>query len=198
MPRTELTHRFDEAFAYASERFAGKVRGNTRVPSIAHAMAVSALALDMGADETEAIAALLHDVVEDGGGHAALDHIRAEWGEQVAALVELSTDEIEPSGRPWREVKEDYLARLPTEPVAALRISLADKADNTRTLLRGLSEEGDALFARHTAGDRDTFLWYYESLVAIFRSRREELGDACASVLTELTRVVDLLRERSG
>lgn len=198
MPRPVLTSAFDDAFAYASERFAGHVRGNTRVPAIAHAMAVSALVLDMGGDEDEAIAALLHDVVEDGGGQASLDHIREQWGAWVAELVELATDEIEPSGRPWKDRKADYLERLPAQPAAALRISLADKTDNTRTLLRGLTEEGDALFARHTAGDRETFLWYYESLVAIFRERREALGPASAPMLDELARVVDLLRQRSG
>jgi GTP pyrophosphokinase len=192
-----LTAAFDDAFAYASERYSGKVRGNTRVPSIAHAMAVAALVLDMGGDETEAIGALLHDIVEDGGGAESLELIGARWGPEVATLVEACTDEVEPSGRPWVQRKADYLQRLPSVPPGALRISLADKTDNTRTLLRGLSEEGPALFARHTAGDRDTFLWYYDALVEQFGRRRDDLGVGAAPMLAELARVVDLLRSRS-
>jgi GTP pyrophosphokinase len=198
MKAPELTAAFDEAFAYASQRYSGKTRGNTRVPSIAHAMAVSALVLDMGGRETEAIAALLHDIVEDGGGAESLALIERQWGHEVAALVEACTDEIEPSGRSWPERKASYLERLPSVPAAALRISLADKTDNTRTLLRGLSEEGLALFSRHTAGDRETFLWYYEALVEQFRLRRSDLGPGAAPMLAELGRVVELLRSRSG
>ena len=198
MPAPVLSSAFDDAFAYAAERYAGRVRGNTRVPSIAHAMAVSALVLDLGGDEREAIAAMLHDIVEDDGGAEALAVIRERWGDVVADLVALSSDEIEPSDRSWRERKAAYLERLPTHPIGALRISLADKADNTRTLLRGLTQEGPALFVRHTAGDRETFLWYYDALVDIFEARREELGPAGAPLLDELKRVVVLLRDLSG
>jgi hypothetical protein len=59
-------------------------------------------------------------------------------------------------------------------------------------------QEGDALFARHTAGDRETFLWYYEALVAAFEARRGELGTSGEPLLDDLERVVVLLRTRSG
>ena len=194
MPAVTLSPAFLDAVGYATRHFEGRVRSNTGVPAIAHALAVTALVLDQGGDETEAIAAMLHDVVEDHGGPAALAVIRERWGSVVAGLVEECTDELEPSGRPWRAVKADYLDRMPTASAAALRISLADKTDNTRTLLRGLGELGDELFTRHTAGDRQTFLWYYEALVEQFHERREDLGPGSGSMLAELQRVVGLLR----
>ena len=57
------------------------------MPYLAHLMAVASIALDNGASEDEAIAALLHDVVEDGGGPAALAEIRARFGDEVADIV---------------------------------------------------------------------------------------------------------------
>ena len=161
MPVTQLSPRFHDALAYAAQHFQGRVRPNTRVPGIAHAMAVAALVIDLASDEDEAIAALLHDVVEDGGGPPALDEIHRRWGRAVADLVEECSDELEPTGRTWRERKADDLASYPRKSAGALRIALADKTDNTHTLLRALHVEGDALFERHAAGDRATFLWYY-------------------------------------
>jgi GTP pyrophosphokinase len=190
VPVTELTPRFHEALAFASAHFHGRVRANTKVPGIAHAMAVAALVIDLAEDEDEAIAALLHDVVEDGGGLAALDEIHRRWGRTVADLVEECTDELEPTGRSWRERKADDLLGYPVKSAAALRIALADKTDNTHTLLRALTLEGEALFARHAAGDRSTFLWYYRALVEAFEQRADELGPAACALLGEFRHTV--------
>lgn len=190
MPVTELTPRFHAALAFAAAHFHGRVRPNTRVPGIAHAMAVAALVIDLAEDEDEAIAALLHDVVEDGGGPAALDEIHRRWGRAVADLVEECTDEVEPSGRSWRERKADDLDGYPAKSAAALRIALADKTDNTHTLLRALVVEGDALFRRHAAADRDTFLWYYRALIDAFEARGEELGAGGRALLGEFRHTV--------
>ena len=195
---TVLGPRFHEALVYASGHFDGRERGNTHVPAIAHAMAVSALVLDLSAGEDEAIAALLHDVVEDQGGRRALDEIRERWGDVVAGLVEESSDEIEPSGRPWLELKQDTLDSMPDKSPSGLLISLADKADNARTLLRALEGEGPALLTEHSAGGRDPLLWYYESLVTQFEARRDALGPEAGPLLAEFTVSVRLLRERSA
>lgn len=193
-----LTARLTEAFDYAAGHFGGKLRGNTGVPAIAHAMAVAALVLNVGGQEDEAIAALLHDVVEDGGGAEALAQLERRFGSHVAGLVLACTDEVEPSGRPWRELKRDYLVRLSSAPVEALRISLADKADNTRTLLRAYELRGDALFSEHQGGSRETVLWYYEALLQAFQARRAELGGDCEPLLAELGRVIAVLRAASA
>jgi len=190
VPVTELSPRFHEALVFATAHFHGRVRTNTRVPGIAHAMAVAALVIDLADDEDEAIAALLHDVVEDGGGLEALDEIHRHWGREVADLVEECTDELTPTDRTWAQRKADDLACYPTKSPAALRIALADKADNTHTLLRALRVEGDELFARHAAGDRDTFLWYYEALVEAFEARETVLGPAGSALLEEFRHTV--------
>ncbi len=180
MPVTELTPRFHEALAFASAHFHGRGRPNTKVPGIAHAMAVAALVIDLAEDEDEAIAALLHDVVEDGGGLDALDEIHRRWGRAVADLVAACSDELVPTERSWRERKADDLLGYPAKSAAALRISLADKTDNTHTLLRALELEGEALFVRHAAGDRATFLWYYGAHSRRSSSARTISGRAAA------------------
>lgn len=153
-------------------------------------MAVAALVIDLAEDEDEAIAALLHDVVEDGGGLEALDEIHRRWGRVVANLVEECTDEVVPTDRSWRERKADDLRGYSGKSAAALRIALADKTDNTHTLLRALAGEGDALFARHAAGDRATFLWYYGALVEAFDLRADDLGSAGRALLGEFRHTV--------
>lgn len=190
MPVTELTPRFHEALAFAAAHFHGRVRPNTKVPGIAHAMAVAALVIDLAEDEDEAIAALLHDVVEDGGGLDALDEIHRRWGRPVADLVAACSDELVPTERSWRERKADDLLGYPAKSAAALRIALADKTDNTHTLLRALELEGEALFVRHAAGDRATFLWYYRALVAAFEQREDDLGPSGRALLGEFRHTV--------
>lgn len=195
---TVLGPRFHDALVFASGHFAGRRRGNTHVPAIAHAMAVSALVMDMAAGEDEVIAALLHDVVEDRGGPEALELIRRRWGDAVAGLVEECTDEVEPSGRPWIETKRESVARMATESPAALRIALADKADNAATLVRAFDLEGPSLLDRHSAGSREALLWYYEAVAERFVARSGELGPHAAPLIAQLQSSVKGLRYRSA
>ncbi|MBJ7471611.1 MAG: HD domain-containing protein [Solirubrobacteraceae bacterium] len=198
MTGTPLGPRFHAALVYASAFFGDRRRGNTHVPAIAHAMAVCALVLDLSPTEDEAIAALLHDVVEDHGGRPELERIRTDWGDVVADLVEELSDEVEPSGRSWMELKAAALDRMVTESPAALRIALADKSDNACTLVRAYDAEGPALMTSHAAGSRDALLWYYEALVELFEQRRPDLGTEAWPLLREFSTAVALLRERSA
>ena len=70
---TILTDRFDRALLYATHVHGGQVRKGTSTPYVAHLMAVSATVLEYGGDEHLAIAALLHDSVEDQGGKARVN-----------------------------------------------------------------------------------------------------------------------------
>src|SRR5208282_6609722 len=88
----ELGPRFLRAFDFAAEKHAGQVRKASTIPYIAHLMGVSSLALEFGGDEDMAIAALLHDVVEDCGGAAMLKEVRRRFGSRVAKIVEGCTD----------------------------------------------------------------------------------------------------------
>ena len=163
--------RFEAAVAYAAELHRTQFRKATRVPYLAHLLAVAALVLEQDGDEDEAIAGLLHDAVEDQGGAATLEAIRAQFGAPVASIVAGCTETDQDPKPPWQERKEAYLEHLRHETApGVLRVSLADKLHNLQSMLRDHTELGAALWARFNAGPGQQ-LWYYESLAAIFDQR---------------------------
>ena len=165
-----LGPRFDQALLYASELHRNQVRKGTDIPYIAHLLSVTALVLEDGGSEDEAIAALLHDAVEDQGGQATLAEIRRRFGEQVAAWVmELSDTDTIPKP-PWQERKDDYLEHLANASPEVLRISLADKLHNAHSLLDDLRLVGNETWDRFNGGKTGT-LWYYRSLADLFQAR---------------------------
>lgn len=165
-----LTDRFDEALAYASRIHRDQRRKGTDIPYISHLLGTAAIAMENGANEDQAIAALLHDAVEDQGGAARLADIRARFGDRVAEMVDHCTDtDIEPKP-PWRARKESYLAGLAHKPAPSLAVSLADKTHNAGAIVADLAVHGDALWSRFTGG-REGSLWYYRALVTAFRAR---------------------------
>jgi (p)ppGpp synthase/HD superfamily hydrolase len=149
-------------------------RLGTQIPYAAHLMIVAGLVLEDGGDETQAIAALLHDAVEDGGGRPMLEHIRVEFGPEVAAIVEACSDSLDPHDtRTWRERKATYLAHLPHVTVeGTLRVALADKVHNARSIVRDYRAEGHILWERLTNKTVDDQLWYYRALLEFFSTRR--------------------------
>lgn len=190
-PAHPLTPRFEDALAYAIDHHRGGIRKGTRIPYAAHLLAVSAIVMEMEGTEDEAIAALLHDVVEDGGGLRAAEEIRAEFGEDVAAMVLANSDSTTAGSEkgPWAERKRAYVEGISTKPIGAVRVSIADKLHNARAIRRDHSRIGDELWERFTASGPQT-LAYYESLVAAFERRRPELGPGAAAALDDLGRVV--------
>lgn len=182
-----LSDRFDRALRYASIAHAGQVRKGTALPYIGHLLAVTAIAVEHGADEDEAIGALLHDAVEDSGGQARLDDIRAQFGDRVARIVEGCTDTDVTPKPPWLARKQEYIAHLRNETDrSVLLVSAADKLANSRAILNDYLETGDNVWERFS-GKRDGTLWYYRELSAI-------LGEKLDSPLArELARVVDKL-----
>jgi len=96
---TILTERFDRALLYATLIHGGQVRKGTSTPYIAHLLAVSATVLEYGGDEDLAIAALLHDSVEDQGGKARLEDVRNRFGERVAQVVANCSDSLADTGK---------------------------------------------------------------------------------------------------
>jgi (p)ppGpp synthase/HD superfamily hydrolase len=167
----ELGERFTRALARAAEIHGEQKRKGTEddpeIPYIAHLLAVCALVLQDGGDETEAIAALLHDAAEDQGGEAMLHTIKGEFGADVAKIVAECSDTFERPKPPWRARKERYLAHLPEASPSALRVSVADKLDNARAILFDYRRLGDDLWARFDP-EADQ-LWYYRSLVTTYR-----------------------------
>jgi len=186
-----LSHRYAEAFAYAEALHARQVRKGTNVPYLSHLMSVSALVLEDGGDEEEAIAGLLHDAVEDQGGRATLEEIRRRFGEKVARIVLACSDSDAEPKPPWRERKERYVAHIRHADAEVRRVSSADKLHNARSILADYRMIGDALWGRFTAS-KDETLWYYRSLVAAFRSAGAgRLVEELDLVVTELERLAE-------
>jgi len=165
-----LTTTFTEALEYARSHHAADVRKGTRIPYVAHLLAVSSLVLEHGGSETAAIAALLHDVVEDGGGERALAEIGERFGAEVAAIVEGCSDTTAAEKEDWRPRKEGYVTHLASAPPDVLLVSAADKLHNARSILGDLREHGDKLWTRFNAGPKDQ-LWYYGALRDAFSLR---------------------------
>jgi (p)ppGpp synthase/HD superfamily hydrolase len=140
------------------------------VPYVAHLLAVTALVLESGGTEDEAIAALLHDAVEDQGGWQTLEEIRGMFGEKVALIVDGCTDAYQQPKPPWQERKERYLEKLRNSPPEVYRVSLADKLHNARNILLDLRVYGGSTWDKFNGGKLGT-LWYYRTLVAIFREK---------------------------
>ena len=185
---TELGPRFEEALVYATRLHARQRRKGTGIPYVAHLLAVAAIALEYGADEDTAIAALLHDAVEDQGGAPTREAIRARFGERVAALVDHATDTDVTPKPPWRARKEAYIAHLAEAPAEAQLVSAADKLHNARSLLADYRVLGEDLWGRFSAG-RTEILWYYRGIVtALVATRR-----CPAPLVEELQRTVEAL-----
>jgi (p)ppGpp synthase/HD superfamily hydrolase len=164
-----MTHRlgprFDDALVFAHQLHREQVRKGSGVPYIAHLLAVASLVLEHGGDEEEAIAGLLHDALEDQGGQATALTIEARFGMRVIEIVTGCTDTMQSPKPPWRERKERYLASIDEKPTPVLRVSLADKVHNARSILSDYPDHGETLWQRFRGG-KDGTLWYYESLAA--------------------------------
>ncbi|MCE7888671.1 MAG: HD domain-containing protein [Sorangiineae bacterium PRO1] len=195
--RTTLTNRFDEALTYAREHHRDDWRKGTDIPYISHLLGVCSLVLDMEGSENEAIAALLHDVIEDGGGPEAEAVIRERFGDDVARIVRACSDTDEDPKPPWRARKEAYIDAIAHKAPDELRVSLADKIHNARAILLDVRAEGDELWKRFSAG-RDEQLWYYGALAAAFAARRADLGEPAGPAVDELQRVVAEIRQVAG
>jgi (p)ppGpp synthase/HD superfamily hydrolase len=199
-----LSTRFSEALVLAADIHRQQSRKGTQVPYIAHVIGVASLAVEYGADEDEAIAALLHDAIEDApaalGASAVRGWIRLKFGERVLTIVEGCTDTDEVPKPPWRVRKEQYVARIEHEPPSVLLVSVADKLHNVRALQRDFRAVGEALWSRFNpeAGQAGT-LGYYRGLATAFRRRFENIQDGRLRVMVEgLEREVDALEDLVG
>ena len=180
----QLTARFDAALALAAFLHNGQKRKGTDIPYISHLLAVAAIVLEHGGSEDEAIAAVLHDAVEDQGGAATLERIDRSFGPFVAGVVAANSDSTADTATeakpPWRERKTAYLAHIQHASCSARLVSCADKLHNVRAILA----EFDDLERTHWSkfnGGRDGTLWYYGALADAFLAA----GD------TKLTRAFD-------
>lgn len=184
--------RFEEALVYAAQLHAQQLRKGTQIPYIGHVLGVCSIAVEYGADEDEAIAALLHDGPEDQGGLEVLGSIRARFGSRVADIVASCSDTFETPKPPWRARKETYIAHLPHASISTRLVSAADKLYNARAILNDTLRIGDLIWARFNGGKEGT-LWYYRALADSYQHlpdvRLNPLADELNRVVTELERV---------
>ncbi len=163
----KLGPRFRRAFLFAADKHAGQARKASTIPYIAHLMGVASLVLEFGGDEDMAIAALLHDVVEDCGGAPMLAQVRRRFGNRVAKIVAGCTDSDTTPKPAWRERKESYIRHLKNADAETRLVSAADKLNNVRSILTDYRDVGEAIWARFHGG-RDGTLWYYRTLLEEF------------------------------
>jgi (p)ppGpp synthase/HD superfamily hydrolase len=185
-----LSNRFSEALTYAAQLHATQVRKGSGVPYIAHLLGTASIALEYGASEDEAIAALLHDAIEDCGGPPIREAIRLRFGDTVTAIVDGCTDSDTTPKSPWRQRKEAYIAHILTASGSVRLVSAADKLYNARSILKDYRQLGDRVWERFK-GKKDGTLWYYNSLVEAFR--QAEL----TPIVEELARTVLELNQLS-
>src|SRR3954468_24542704 len=193
-----LTEAFDRALALATEHHRRQLRKGTQIPYVSHLLGVASLVLEMGGSETEAIGALLHDAVEDGGGRPMLDGITDECAAGVPRIVEANSDsETEPKP-PWYERKREYLDAIAHKRPDELRVSLADKLHNARAILLDYRTLGDPFWERFRSGAGPAVRWYYRELRAAFEARRDDLGPQATPALEEFGRTVEEVERLAG
>src|SRR3954447_23425749 len=186
-----MSERFSDALRYAEEKHRTQRRKGSDLPYSSHLLAVCSLVLEDGGSEDEAIAALLHDAPEDQGGEATLNEIRDRFGADVADIVEGCSDTFETPKPPWRRRKQAYIDHLQDAPPSVLRVSLADKLHNARSILGDQRQIGDRIFERF-GGRKEGTLWYYSELARTFLKRRP------GPMADELQRTVTKLRSAAG
>jgi (p)ppGpp synthase/HD superfamily hydrolase len=162
-----LTSRYDEAFRYAHELHGSQKRKGGPIPYISHLMIVSALVLENGGTENQAIGALLHDAAEDQGGAPTLQEVRNRFGDVVAEIVSDCTDSWDDPKADWRPRKQAYLTALPAKAHRSLLVSLADKTHNAEAILSDYRVLNDGVWDRFKGGAGGT-RWYYQSLAKLF------------------------------
>ena len=182
-----LSKRLAQALALAIKAHDGQFRSKTKIPYIAHPMAVASIALEYGADEDQAMAALLHDAVEDGGAKYA-KIIRSKFGDRVANIVDGCTDGVpDKNGNKsdWKQRKESYLAHLMSASDDVLLVSGSDKLHNARAIVSDLLNIGDEVFDRFKSSKAET-LWYYQSLADIFKHRNAPTSKALSETVAQM------------
>lgn len=163
--------RYIKALVYANELHFDQKRKETEIPYLTHLMHVSAYVIEFGGDEDQAIAALLHDAIEDQSERTSLDEIKATFGEEVARIVNACTDARTKPKPPWKERKLAYLEALKTKDQRIKLVVACDKLHNAQSIVRDVQTLGPSVWSRFTAPKEET-IWYYKSIVESLESMK--------------------------
>jgi (p)ppGpp synthase/HD superfamily hydrolase len=195
-PFLTLGFRFEMALVYAFQLHGAQTRKGGSIPYIGHLLGVASTVIEAGGDEDQAIAALLHDAIED--QDCTSEQIESIFGPRVARIVVNASDGLDPAGRrlprdasTWRQRKEQYLAHLRDADRDTLLIALADKLYNARSILHGLHAEGESVWNRFNQS-KEQQLWYLRALVDTFKTAKimGVMGPVAMILLKELIAVV--------
>jgi (p)ppGpp synthase/HD superfamily hydrolase len=186
-----LSDRFHQALSYAYELHKDQYRRDKETPYLSHLMGVSALTLQYGGTEDEAIAALLHDAVEDQGGKKTLEAIRLQFGDHVAHIVRSCSDHETKPKPPWQQRKEEYLEHMAETDEASLLVTCCDKLYNANDCLRTYRKIGTGLWDLFSV-PREQTRWYYGEIARVFRERRNEFS-RLTPLIDEVIRTVEEL-----
>jgi (p)ppGpp synthase/HD superfamily hydrolase len=189
--RSPLSARFRRALVYAARIHCRQFRKGTERPYIGHLLGVTSIVLAHGGNEDEAIAALLHDAVEDQGGTLRLRDIQHKFGTRVAHIVNGCTDSDSTPKPPWLTRKKEYLQHLRVADASVRLVSAADKIYNARETLEDFRFHRHELWKRFKGGRQGT-LWYYREVGKILnRKGPRELAAEFDRVVRELGRVTN-------
>ena len=187
----KLTVKFESALVYATSLHAKQTRKINGTPYIAHLLSVAALVLEAGGTEEEAIAALLHDSIEDQGGKATREEIDQLFGEAVVTIIDGCTEWDTPPKPPWKERKQRYLQKLRHASPSVRLVSLADKLHNARSLLADSRQYGSRIWQEFQFGKEGT-LWFYQELLQIYITTGSDF------LTEEFSRVVNYLSQEGN
>lgn len=188
--------RFREALVWSAELHEDQLRKGGGVPYVAHLLGVASIVLEHGGDENQAIAALLHDALEDQAHKMSTGEIRARFGGQVEQIVDACTDgdpeeQLDRNQERWYARKRKYIAAIPAKPEEAIIVSMADKLYNARAILEDYRAIGESLWPRFTTG-REGTLWYYRAMVDAFESfGHDRLWGELSRTVSELENLVN-------
>lgn len=184
----DLTPRLYEAVQLTVDLFGKDARKASVVPALSHLFSVSALVQMDGGTEDEAIAALLHDTLEDKPQFITREQILKRFGARVLEIIEVSTDTPQDyqggPKPPWRDRKQSYLDHAAATHPSLLRVTIADKVDNLRAILADHQRIGSELWQRFNAGQADQ-VWYYQEAVKAY-----DQAEVQSPLLNELKRLV--------
>ena len=193
----DLGQRFTDAVGFAREKHHGDVRKCTRIPYLSHLLAVASLVIEDAASDPQlddrfediAMAAVLHDVVED--TPVSVSEVADRFGPEVARIVQACSDAESTPKPPWRERKEAYIEHLEEADQAVLCVALADKRHNARCIVNDATELGPEFWNRFNAGP-DEQIWYYSAVAEVLTRRRR--GPAADELRRTVDRLCDLAR----
>ena len=196
--------RFRDALVWASELHEDQNRKGGAIPYVAHLLGVAAIVLEHGGSEDQAIAALLHDALEDQAHKMSAGEIRARFGGGVERIVLACSDgtpEEQQDKNParWRARKQKYIAEIAGKPADALIVSMADKLHNARAILEDYRDLGEPLWGRFTTG-REGTLWYYDAMLDAFEARggHSRLWGELRRTVSELKNLVEAAGQEAG